>query len=208
MATKAKKVTKKATPKLATITQLVAMAALLGYDKAIANGSPRWQLYSLTAAHGQPSTHVQARTQGDALARKLTGNANIAISNTPKLHYAKATGGVASPFATSYHPRRFAERTKLAGFDLVCVEHATRYDKCSTTCLIVVRKGEKPLVDIVRRTRSKSPTTTTRRRTRRTAQAKPTDTKLAEKVGQANAERIERIAEATEQANEPVIVGN
>ena len=196
--------TKKVTTKLATLPQLVAMAALLGYDKAIAASNPRWQLYSLTVAHGQPLTHAEAYAQANALARKLSGNANLTISGTPKLHYAKATGGVASPFGTSYHPRNFANRTKLAGFDLVCNEHATRYDKCTTACAIVVRQGEKPLIDIVRKTRTrKAKSTTTRRKV-----AKSSDNELVDKVGDATAKRIERIANAAAEVETPVIAGN
>ena len=133
-----------------TTLELVVMADMLGYTDSIKAGASSWGLRAITSAHGNPTTHANAVALGNTLARHLTGTETIAIGPSPRLHYSK-TAGIASPFKGSYHPRRFAERTKLVGFDAVsCVEHGTRYEQCAARCAIGVSKGGQYLIDIVR----------------------------------------------------------
>ena len=133
-----------------TTPELVAMADMLGYTDSIKAGASSWGLRAITSAHGNPTTHANAVALGNTLARHLTGTETIAIGPSPRLHYSK-TAGIASPFKGSYHPRRFAERTKLVGFDAVtCIEHGTRYEQCAARCAIGVSKGGQYLIDIVR----------------------------------------------------------
>ena len=154
-------------PKAVNVTELKAMANLLGYSDAIGTGSARWQLYAITAAHGIPSNHEQAKGNALVLAQSLMKSKAIIMTTTPKLHYAKKTGGVAKGYAEAANPRRFGERTKLGtGWTLICVDHNTRYEKCSTECAIGPQKDGQFLIDIVRNAPAKVKAPRARRRSK------------------------------------------
>ena len=122
-----------------TVKQAVAAAKALGYDKAIAAGRQGWALKAITTIHYcLPSTHSEAKAAALLLARHLTGSNSLDISATPKLHYASANGGIAANFRKAYNPRRFAERTGIAGSLVLCATHSSRYDKCTPACRVGV----------------------------------------------------------------------
>ena len=148
-----------------TLAEQKAMAKELGYYDQIKTGTSRWALYALTAVHGAPATHETARDAADKLARSITGNKDMAMTDTPRLHYARRDGkaGIASAFAgkrgaeNPYHPRLIAKRTKIEGISLFCESGCkTRYDKCKKDCLVVVRINGTNLIDIVRGKKGKA----------------------------------------------------
>ena len=170
-----KDIASKCDPTTLTIPESKAMAAMLGYDARIKAGASGWQLYALTAVHGMPSTHNEATPLALKLVHSLMGTKAPTQTSTPKLHYAKASGGVAKPYTTAAHPRRFALRTKLGErFALLCASgHGTTYDKCEATCRIAVCRDNVPLIAIVRGEAASKPAKAPRKR----KSAKPANVK-------------------------------
>ena len=81
-------------PTAVTLDELLAMESLLRrYTKGLRNdqgGRHRsYQLYSLTAAHGCPSTPEEAQRNAITLAQHILADPMLTFSNHPKLHYAK-----------------------------------------------------------------------------------------------------------------------
>ena len=140
------------------VTLLIAMAKLIGYADAIAQPNPRWQLYSLTAVMGCPATHAESVVAAGRMASELA-NTKMVLGDTARLHYGKATGGVAGAFRTTYHPNNFGNRTrKGSDWRLVCLQHATSYDDCKAACKVGVTYKGQYLIDIVRELPTFAPT--------------------------------------------------
>lgn len=149
-------------PSTVTLNELIKMEDQLGdYTKGLRNrqgGQDRsWRLFSLTAAHGCPSTHEEAVPNAETLARSLLGDETLVITGVPRLHYAEAgTRGVSRNFTAafqggSYHPGNFGDRTKLGPkWTLVCAGHRTDYDRCNRCCRVGVQLDGRFLIDIVR----------------------------------------------------------
>ena len=149
-------------PATVTLNELMEMEDQLGdYTKGLRNrqggrhGS--WRLFSLTAAHGCPSTHEEAVLNAETLARGLLGDETLVITGVPRLHYAEAgTPGVSRNFTAafqggSYHPGNFGDRTRLGPrWTLVCARHRTDYESCNRSCRVGVQLDDRFVIDIVR----------------------------------------------------------
>ena len=118
--------------------KLLALAHHLNYTEIIRNADFGWQLRALEIAHCKPATHEEALRR----AERLTGLLGVGAKHTttPKLHYAKKTGGVRANFKGPYHPDQFGERTKLgAEYTLRCQNHGDDYESCTEDCRIGVK---------------------------------------------------------------------
>ena len=149
-------------PITVTLEELVTMEFLLSnYTKGLRNdmGSRHgsYQLFSLTAAHGCPSTPEEAEHNAITLARHLLADSTLTFSGHPKLHYAKKSGGMearytARRFGGKYHPGRFGEERKELGaaWTLVCASHRTNYESCDWSCRVGIQLKGRFLIDLVR----------------------------------------------------------
>ncbi len=108
------------------------------------------QLRLLTVVHGCPSTHSQARRNARRLADAIVGEGILAQTDTPRLHYANASGGIDPNYKDAAHPARFGDRIKLgSAWTCVCATHDD-YGSCYGRCLVGVQFKGRFLIDIVR----------------------------------------------------------
>ena len=146
-------------PATVTPNELIEMENRLSdYTKGLRSrqgGQDRsWRLFSLTAAHGCPSTHEEAVPNAETLARHLLGDRTLTVTGAPRLHYAEewdGSPGVSSKFEDLYHPGNFGNRTRLgSAWTLVCARHPVDYESCSRYCRVGVQFKGRFLIDIVR----------------------------------------------------------
>ena len=149
-------------PSTVTLNELIEMEDRLSdYTKGLRNRQGErdrsWRLFSLTAAHGYPSTHEEAVPNAETLARSLLGDETLVITGVPRLHYAEAgTHGVSRRYSATFrgglfHPGNFGNRTRLGPKrTLVCAGHRTDYDRCNRYCRVGVQLDGRFLIDIVR----------------------------------------------------------
>ena len=151
-------------PTTVTLDELVAMEFLSrNYTKGLMNDQESrhrsYQLFSLTAAHGCPSTPIEAQRNAITLAQHLLADPMLTFSNHPKLHYAKKNGGMEARYTTrfggKYHPGRFGEERKELGsaWTLVCASHRTNYESCDWSCRVGIQLKGQFLIDLVRQNR-------------------------------------------------------
>ena len=151
-------------PATVTLNELIEMEDRLSdYTKGLRNRQGGrhgyWRLFSLTAAHGYPSTHEEAAPNAETLARHLLQDPALAVTGVPRLHYAEdmdGTRGVSRRYSATFrgglfHPGNFGNRTRLGpAWTLVCDRHRIDYESCNRSCRVGVQLDGRFLIDIVR----------------------------------------------------------
>lgn len=151
-------------PTTVTLDELLEMEnRLRDYTKRLRNKQGQrhgyWRLFSLTAAHGCPSTHEEAVHTAETLAWHLLGDQTLVVEGAPRLHYAEAedgSRGVSNRFSSAskfglFDPGNFGNRTDLGpAWTLACASHHDDYESCNRYCRVGVQFDGRFLIDIVR----------------------------------------------------------
>ena len=121
-----------------TDRQLIRLAKKIGVYEAVKSGQKGWQLKALILAHCVPSTHLEARQTAERFSDLV--NRKLKHTDTPRLHYAKKSGGVESIFGQDirYYPGKFGEKFG-AEYKLRCFDHEQRYSECNQQCRVGVK---------------------------------------------------------------------